>query len=119
MEKSSWHVQILCLSCKAAALACPGDDMLGFEALLQEMAHLLHVGRGVLKEMLVSFAQGIEALLASAGSGKAVLGALATAGKEVLALAAIAGQTVALLNAKAEKLGLALEVAEVLCADVA
>lgn len=107
------------LSRESASLACPGDDVLGFEALLEEVAHLLHVGSGVLEEVLVAFAQGVESLLATACGGKAVLGAFATAGKEVFALAAVGGEAVALLETEAEEFGLALQVGKVLGADVA
>ena len=93
--------------------------MLGFEALLEEVAHLLHVGGGVLEEVLVSLTQGVESLLATACGGKAVLGTFATAGKEVVTLAAVGGEAVALLDAEAEELGLALQVGKVLGADVA
>ena len=107
------------LSCESASLACPGDDVLGFESLFEEVAHLLHVGGGVLEEVLVSLAQGVESLLATACGGKAVLGAFATAGEEVFALAAVGGEAVTLLDAEAEELGLALQVGKVLGADVA
>ena len=80
---------VLPLSRKTASLACPRNDVLGFEALVEQLAHLLHVGRGVLEEMLVPLAQGIEALFASTRGGKAVLGALATAGKEIFTFAAV------------------------------
>ena len=93
---------------KPASLSCPGDDMFGFETLLKKLSHLLHVGCGVLEEVLISLTQGVEPLLASACGGKAVLGTFATAGKEVLALAAIAGQAIALLYAKAKEFRLTL-----------
>ena len=78
----------------------------------------MQVGRGVLEEVFVSFAEGVEALFATACGGKAVLGTFATAGKEVLAAAAVAGEAVALLDAEAEEFGLALHVGEVLGANI-
>ena len=82
--------------------------MLGFEASLEEVTHLQHVGRGVLEEVLISIAQGVKPFLASACGGKTVLGTLAPARKEILALATIAGKTIAFLYAETEELGLTL-----------
>ena len=116
---ASWGGVSALSSCKSSALSCPGDDVPGFHALLEQLAHLLHVGGGVLEEVLVSFAQGVEALFSSACGGEAVFGALAAAGEEEVALAAVGGEAVAFLDAETEEFGLALHVAEVFGPDVA
>ena len=77
------------LSCEAAPLACPGDDVPGFETLFEESSHLLHIGVCVFEEVLVAFTQRVEPFLSPACGGKAVFGTFATAGKEVFALAAV------------------------------
>ena len=93
--------------------------MLGFEALAEQLAHLLHIGDGVFEEVFVSLAQSVEPLFASACGDKAVLGTFATACKEEIALTAIRREAVALLYAEAEELGLALQIAQMLLGDIA
>ena len=106
-------------SCESSSLACPWDDVPCLHPLLQQSPHLLHVGCGVLEEVLVSLTQCVESLLTASCGSKAVLGALASAGKEVVTLAAVAGQGIAFLDAEAEELGFALHVGKVLGAYVA